>query len=857
MSLRSLFDGSVPLSRDLFTNRVSESAAFNDAIGLMKSETRRPDLLDDLVAPARHVLTFHGLGGTGKSALADHLRVSLVEGRRHPGAYIVSFDMSRTSARNAESVLIDMRAAIAARGIPAPAFDLAFSRYWAISHPGRPMQEFLARTTLSDAVGRSIDLGAVIQDSVEDLVETVLEPGAFGAVGLTMRVAKKLVSAVHTRSERVAVLEHSPHLAEAIASSDEADILGFLPRFLAWDLHRYTLSEADTVPEEQASLLVVIMDEWECVQATSDARGDIEDVLSALIALMPNVLFVIAGRERLAWADESASGTLRISGPHRWPGLNAGVTEGIRQHRVGPLSEKDARSFLERAIPDAAPNIISAIVGASGGHPDYLDCAVVLVAARREGGESVTESDFSGGFPQLLTRLLKGLSVDERDYLLTASHLPTFSPELLLHLIPRADRSSVERFLRRHFVEASDRGWLRFRIARTARGIVVANSEHVYWSSEAADSVRAKAVLWICAESVRKGAVSSRADRERLTDALVAVCEMVGDATEVPSEALSLILLANAAGVNLTAANLDRTVFTQVASLFLGLERDLVDVPSLISRLSESPAGWLTDLGWIAVAREALLRDDLELADAYRARVSDSVTEIRDRRDKLETLVASRAGRFAEARASLDRWSVRAQATAGFADLHGHLDLWQGDFAGAAGWFATARDRAVADNDRLELARSLRHRALALTLGADLTAEAAVSSALEANSAVESAIGVAQLAATEALLLARAGHTARARGKLDESVHALEKLGASGDALTSRLLHVVAALIWGDAGEARRVASTIYGHDARGRAAIVRALAAALLDDRFRSRSTVVFDDPVLTRARWRAVAGT
>ena len=108
MSLRSLFDASAPRSRDLFTNRVSEAAAFGDALGLMKSEARRQDLLDDLWQPCRNVLNFYGLGGAGKSALTDHLRLLVPSNRFGRGVLVAQFDMSIVSARSSEAVLIGL-----------------------------------------------------------------------------------------------------------------------------------------------------------------------------------------------------------------------------------------------------------------------------------------------------------------------------------------------------------------------------------------------------------------------------------------------------------------------------------------------------------------------------------------------------------------------------------------------------------------------------------------------------------------------------------------------------------------------------------------------------------------------------
>ncbi|MFJ3973531.1 hypothetical protein ACIPYR_36060 [Streptomyces parvus] len=40
---------------------------------------------------------------------------------------------------------------------------------------------------------------------------------------------------------------------------------------------------------------------------------------------MPNVIFVVTGRNRLQWAQASLEGQLDWTGPHAWSGLDTGT----------------------------------------------------------------------------------------------------------------------------------------------------------------------------------------------------------------------------------------------------------------------------------------------------------------------------------------------------------------------------------------------------------------------------------------------------------------------------------------------------------------------------------------------------
>ena len=114
-----------------------------------------------------------------------------------------------------------------------------------------------------------------------------------------------------------------------------------------------------------------------------------------LVSELPEVLWVIGGRDRLSWEE----------------GYDRGWSEACEQHLVGQLSDGDARSFLaKRGIEE--PEIVAKILAQAAGEPFYLELETQLYdktpAAER------TPELFGGSQQQQIERLLSHLDASER-----------------------------------------------------------------------------------------------------------------------------------------------------------------------------------------------------------------------------------------------------------------------------------------------------------------------------------------------------------------------------------------------------------------------------------------------------------
>jgi len=114
-----------------------------------------------------------------------------------------------------------------------------------------------------------------------------------------------------------------------------------------------------------------------------------------LVSELPEVLWLIGGRDRLSWEE----------------GYDQGWSEACEQHLVGQLSDEDARSFLaKRGIKE--PAIVEKILRQAAGVPFYLELETQLYD--KTPAEERTPEVFGGSQQEQIDRLLTHLDASER-----------------------------------------------------------------------------------------------------------------------------------------------------------------------------------------------------------------------------------------------------------------------------------------------------------------------------------------------------------------------------------------------------------------------------------------------------------
>ncbi|MFF7153405.1 tol-pal system YbgF family protein [Streptomyces sp. NPDC008139] len=450
INLRAAFMSGVAstvAAQQVFTNRSDEMAAFTRSLEGLHASLDAAEIspVADRAQGRRNVLTFYGVGGIGKTTLSHELERRFLA---DSDALSVRVDLSEDGACDIESLLLRLRAGLGRLGSRWPAFDLALASYWARAHPGESLQEFLDSSPAIRRASRSIGLGDQITENVGAVV-----PDLGGLTGLAQRAALLTYRAIRDRVREGRLLAECELFAELIEADPDYETLSFFPYLLAWDLERQRR-------HAERPRICVFLDTFEVIDSRADRSA--ARFLQRCVYLMPNVLFVLTGRNRVDWADTATGDELDFTGAECWPNLHfSNNTFEPRQHLVGYLSDSDADSYLREALtrdgdPAMSMAVRERIVSGGQGLPLYLDLSVSHFAELLARGRQPVVEDFGGSFTAVATRSIRDLPREERDLVRTAALIDRVDAELLRAGQPSLPDGLVARFLRRPFLTHDD-----------------------------------------------------------------------------------------------------------------------------------------------------------------------------------------------------------------------------------------------------------------------------------------------------------------------------------------------------------------------------------------------------------------
>ena len=826
MSLDDLFARKVGRRRsaqDTFTDRVDQARAFADSLAAVRAASGNAELIAQLGAPRWNVLSFYGMGGIGKSALAVELDRRFHDGEFSPeGAatrsITVDFDASRD--RSFEELLLRIRSAVADVGTWR-AFDLAFAGYWEQRHPGVALRAIPDQFARLRRTGEAWGIG----DNIQATVETVLDASTFGLIGVGRRLGTLAVREVIGRVNERRLLQGCPLFEQITLERDPDSVLAYLPHLLAWDLHQSQLKRLD---DGSAADVVIFLDTWEDLQRGSSGRGGLEDLVTRLVYLMPNVLFVVLGRDRLDWASEHKRASLTFSGTGCWPGLVAGVTHDPTQHLLGGLGRADRERYLmncrvSNGVPMIQEPVRRAISEASEGLPYFLDLAADYFDEIQARGADPSPADFAVPFPELVGRVLRDLLPAERNLLSAAAVAGSFDARLLAHLVPQALPSDIDRFLTRHLVGSTTSPWLPYRIHDRLRESVIAFRDPFQdtWADDRWSQARVAAAGWLT-DTVLVDSDTGAAGAEDLARALLLTAGLVKHTGIVPRRLPLLLWRVQQAGgltslleVEVRLADSGKPAVEALGTACRAALRNLRTAqpipPEVVAQAwKDAPTEELRDLLGLYLGDILDVAADLTGAQAAFDSVSAGTPEFKAAATRLQAAILLRRSRFRDTlRACEALPGPDAAARAANDSLRGMTHYWSAWFGPAADWFESSLQNALDASLRLWVARAARHKYLALAWGALGEDEELRQFATEWNEAVGSGIGLAQIDAAHALNRYREGDPEGGRQLLAGSLASLESQRAESDILMVLACQVACAVMVDDVPGARRVHETL------------------------------------------------
>lgn len=471
----------LPHVGELFVDREGESEAFKVALAKFR---RYIDAVDDVGIARHNLLTFYGLGGVGKSALSKRLEdwvnydLPLDSGWGPPPATRVAatarIDLHGSAGQiDVLAVLLALRSGVSNLRPRWPIFDLALAAYWSAVRPGEPLPQFGGGDELSSAVLETLS------DAIGDLGSLAEFVGTGTGTGLGLRGVQKLIRVLRRRRDVRLGIEAFPgfegfllRCAEEPKSTDPQPKLACeIAGALAWELSNL----------KPPPIVTVFIDSAE--RLSLDPRRISEGHLNTLIHQMPNVLFVVSGRDILDWSDE-----VRVDLPHRgasvWPGLVPGANAEPRQHLVGSLSPADTRTVIllgrRKLHLPLSDYVVEELVTASGGLPQYLELARQVAISIRDSGNprQVRVADVTGSLGSLVRHVLDGIPTDEQRAVRAACLFRVFDADLVA-AAANVDYGCAERAVLRPMIDRYEGERFPYRMHDAVREAIRTTDHHV------------------------------------------------------------------------------------------------------------------------------------------------------------------------------------------------------------------------------------------------------------------------------------------------------------------------------------------------------------------------------------------
>lgn len=367
-----------------FTNREESKGIFMDTL---KKISQRESSIDDF-----DVIMYYGVGGIGKTSLQNHLQEELLE--HESDALYTQIDFKDTALHSPARALLELVREITYKErVQFPHFEIAYSIYFYKRNPDITFNE--KKLPFEKELG----IIANIVDSLDGM----------GIAGVVSGIVGKIYDSKKNWNLDKDVKSSLKDLEKATVQEIEERLVAFF----AFDLEK-------AIQKLQIPSAVIFLDTFEALWTGISNKAIIhtkDSWVRDLIGSLPNVLFVICGREYLEW-EKYESDWKRI----------------IQYHQIYNLENKDAQSFLTHCGVEEA-TIRDKMIASSGGYPYHLDLSVDTYFEMKNRGETLEPSRFGSNHREILDRFLEYLSDQEIETLKITSIARFYNQEVFSYLL--------------------------------------------------------------------------------------------------------------------------------------------------------------------------------------------------------------------------------------------------------------------------------------------------------------------------------------------------------------------------------------------------------------------------------------
>ncbi len=329
------------------------------------------------------VLSYYGVGGIGKTALNQQLKKELTA--QYPKAKYLELDFDFVERREPYRILALMRKKLSEQyKFTFPMFEVAY--YSLLLHMGEEASKPEAQSVISSSPVLSFLCNSASFVPGGEIISSVLQLADEGVALFRNSFSKR------------------KNMLKKLTAADPKQLLQELPIYFAADLRENLAKEKHP--------FVMFLDTYEKLVNEMAAIGDpLRNDLwlrgdKGIIARLPNVIWVIGGREKLKWEQ--------LDTPGHWDGV-------LHQYLLGTLSQQDASEFLTGAgVTDIA--VQKQIYTQTEGLPVYLD---LCVEQYLQDGQTA----LSGNSNVLFERCTRYMNDQEKNILFLLACLETWTEE--------------------------------------------------------------------------------------------------------------------------------------------------------------------------------------------------------------------------------------------------------------------------------------------------------------------------------------------------------------------------------------------------------------------------------------------
>lgn len=292
------------------------------------------DLFTNALASKREdeykILSYYGVGGIGKTELRKEIMKKLESGSEAEFTFI---DFETGELQQVEKALVHLRTEIGKKyPVAFTLFDAAYIIY---------MEKTNNAISLNEKTLPFVEKGTWVADFVNIIAENTY-----------VSIATKLINVISKRLVN-ALSKEDKNLIQHFESVEVRELLKLLPELFAEDLERYLLKS------EQK--FVIFIDTYEALWTDKRMKaydGEVDEWIRDLVLELPNVFWVVFGREPIDWGHYEETADFDIS----YVPLDA-------------LSEAETKELLEKhQILDIA--IQDEIYRNSEGHPYSIKLSI-------------------------------------------------------------------------------------------------------------------------------------------------------------------------------------------------------------------------------------------------------------------------------------------------------------------------------------------------------------------------------------------------------------------------------------------------------------------------------------------------